>query len=234
MSLSHPITYDRYMARASTSHTTIYLCRHCDVENPRNVLYGHLPDFHLSEKGKRQANSMAAFFGNKKIGAIYVSPLLRAQETAETIAQGCPAATRETLEELIESRFSLYLQGVTKRTVPMRRPLWFVHILRPGWLSIDEGVSTMAARVRAPIERHLTNNPGQSAVFVSHGDPIQSFWIEAKHLPDMAVHRLWCAKGGFLELNYDGKTLKSLAYHSPKELVAFTTPSPKGTAKALQ
>src|SRR2546421_293539 len=38
--------------------TRIYLARHADVENPRRVLYGHLPGFPLSERGRRQAVEM--------------------------------------------------------------------------------------------------------------------------------------------------------------------------------
>src|SRR5262249_58111696 len=35
--------------------TRVYLVRHADVENPRHILYGHLPGFPLSEHGRAQA-----------------------------------------------------------------------------------------------------------------------------------------------------------------------------------
>src|SRR5579884_1339049 len=40
----------------AATHTRLYLVRHCDVRNPRGVLYGHLPEFPLSDKGVRQAH----------------------------------------------------------------------------------------------------------------------------------------------------------------------------------
>ena len=31
--------------------TTVHLLRHGEVDNPKGVLYGRLPDYHLSELG---------------------------------------------------------------------------------------------------------------------------------------------------------------------------------------
>ena len=39
--------------------TVIHLVRHGQVENPRRVLYGRLPGYHLSLRGRAQANLLA-------------------------------------------------------------------------------------------------------------------------------------------------------------------------------
>ena len=66
--------------------TRLHLVRHCDVRNPEGVLYGHLPDFPLSEKGVRQAHALGRYFASSNGRQIYSSPLERARQTAEIIA----------------------------------------------------------------------------------------------------------------------------------------------------
>ena len=39
--------------------TVVHLLRHAEVSNPRGVLYGRLPGFHLSEEGRLMAKSAA-------------------------------------------------------------------------------------------------------------------------------------------------------------------------------
>ena len=40
--------------------TTVHVMRHGEVFNPTGVLYGRLPGFHLSERGRAMARSVAA------------------------------------------------------------------------------------------------------------------------------------------------------------------------------
>jgi broad specificity phosphatase PhoE len=76
----HPL--GEYMA----APLTIYIMRHGEVHNPENILYGRLPNYHLSEVGRGQASAAAHVLSEKKLAAIYASPLERAQETASIIA----------------------------------------------------------------------------------------------------------------------------------------------------
>ena len=54
--------------------TTIHLVRHGEVENPKGVIYGRLPGYHLSERGKRQAEQSADRLKDADIGLIVVEP----------------------------------------------------------------------------------------------------------------------------------------------------------------
>jgi broad specificity phosphatase PhoE len=85
----------------------------------------------------------------------------------------------------------------------------------PGLLRNDETVAGLAARVRRPLMRLLADHPGDGGICVSHGDPIQGFWVNSEGRPRYALHRLQCAKGGMLELDYDGDSLRKLTYLSP-------------------
>ncbi|MDQ2961383.1 MAG: histidine phosphatase family protein [Candidatus Dormibacteraeota bacterium] len=212
---------------SSAQRTRVYLARHCDVRNPQGVLYGHLPDFPLSEKGVVQAHAMGAYLASSTARTIFASPLERAQQTAQIIAEHIPGAEIITTDDLVEARFGLYLQGVRPKEVPRKRPLWLVHMVRPGLLSNDETVSAMAARVQRPIDRILESTPVDGGICVSHGDPIQAFWVRADGRRDWALHRLQCAKGGMLELDYADHRLVRTHYRPPK-----STGAPVSTAPA--
>ena len=203
---------------ADPATTRVYLARHCDVRNPEGVLYGYLPDFPLSEKGVAQAHAMGRRLAATPARTIWASPLLRAQQTAEIVASHLDGATVHTTDDLAEARFGIYLQGVKPKDVPWRRPLWFVHMVWPGLLRRDESVPAMAARVQRPIDRILAEHPGQGGICISHGDPIQAFWVRADGRPSWALHRLQCAKGGLLELDYEDGRLARTTYRSPAEL----------------
>jgi broad specificity phosphatase PhoE len=210
--------------------TTLHLVRHCDVHNPDGVLYGHLPGFRLSEKGVRQAHALGHWFAGRPVRQIYASPLERAQQTAHIIASYLDGAPVVTTPELVEARFGEHLQGVRPRDVPWRRPAWFVHMLWPGLIPGDESVSAMAARVRAPLLRLLRDHPGEEGICVSHGDPIQAFWVEAEGRHPWSLHRLQCAKGGVLTLHYEDERLAGKEYRPPEEVGEPVAASPAADA----
>lgn len=195
--------------------TRIALVRHCDVENPGQVIYGHLPNFGLSAKGVRQAEALGRYFAGRRVPRIYASPLERAQQTARIIAAHLEGTEIVTTEELVEAEFGRYLQGVPVKQIPVRRPLWWLHMLLPGLLPGDETVGQMAARLDRPIHRLLADFPGEGGIAISHGDPIQAFWIRHQKRHRWALHRLQCAKGGLLELDYRGTTLDRITYVPP-------------------
>ena len=210
--------------------TRLYLCRHCDVANPGKVLYGYLPGFGLSDKGLCQAEAMGRYLAGRPIRRIYTSPLERAEQTSAIVSHHLDQVEVVPDADLIEARFSLYLQGVPAKQIPWRRPLWWIHLLWPGLLRRDETVAEMAGRIDRPLARLLADFPGESGVCVSHGDPIQAFWIRFRRRPPWALHRLQCAKGALLILDYEDARLTRITYVSP-ERIAASHPSPAdGTA----
>ena len=210
--------------------TRLYLARHCDVENPEHILYGHLPGFGLSRKGIEQANAMGRFFATTPVKQIYTSPLERATQTAGIIDSYLREVPVETTPDLIEAKFGLYVQGVRPRDIPWRRPLWWVHMVWPGLLPMDESVGVMAARVKRQLVRLLREQPGAGGICISHGDPIQAFWVEADGRPPYALHRLQCAKGGMLVLDYVDQNLQHLEYWPPERIAAATAAEPEADA----
>ncbi len=67
----------------------LLLIRHGENDYSRTGrLAGRMPDIHLNERGRQQAEALAKALANAPITAVYSSPLERAFETAEPIAKG--------------------------------------------------------------------------------------------------------------------------------------------------
>ena len=96
--------------------TVVHLMRHGEVHNPEGVLYGRLPDFHLSELGKEMAERVADHLSGRDITHVVASPLERGvylppsafeswfvsashdARAIERIAEALPAAARAAAE----------------------------------------------------------------------------------------------------------------------------------------
>src|SRR5207245_7404276 len=134
---------------------------------------------------------------------IVSSPLVRARETAELIAeQLTPPPALETDSDLREAEFSRYLQGVPYWQVPVRRPLWLVHKARRGLLPGDESIEVLGERVLRVVRRLARDHPGETMALVSHADTLNAAWILLDGRPqnEREMHRSGRGKAGMLEL----------------------------------
>jgi len=196
--------------------TRLFLARHAEPENPDGVFYGHLPGFGLSAGGRRQARALGKALAAAEVAAVFSSPLERARETATLAAKELPLGPKvELRDELLETGFGRYIQGIPRAQMLVRRPLFIVHLLRPGLLPGDESVDEMADRVGRTCAEALAAARGKAALLVSHADPIKAFWNRYLGRPGWRFHLLRLAKGSWLELDYEGERLLSAAYHGP-------------------
>ncbi|CAN5666566.1 histidine phosphatase family protein [soil metagenome] len=157
-------------SRGDERPTTVHLVRHGEVENPKGVVYGRLPGYNLSQRGERQAASAARHLEDADIGAVWASPLERAQETAHIIAQphGLEVVTDE---RLIESDTTF--EGATRTLVGfIRSPRhwWsFRNPMRPSW---GETFVDIKARMVAGVQEAVKAAGGREVVIVSHQTPV--------------------------------------------------------------
>ena len=201
-----------------TVHTPIYVIRHADVENPRRVLYGHLPGFHLSALGRAQAEAVGERLRDAGLRRIVHSPLDRAAETARLINEHLvPPAILEADPELREADFSRYLQGVPYWQVPVRRPLWIVHKTRRGIVAGDESFDALGGRVLDVVKRLAREHPGEPMAVVSHADPIQAAWIllDGRAHNEREMYRKQVDRAGTLKLDMEGDRPVSWEYIPP-------------------
>ena len=150
--------------------TTVHLVRHGQVYNPTGLIYGRLPDYHLSDTGRAMADLVAEHLRGRDVVHLRCSPLERAQETMEPVVDvfGLPVTTDGRVIEADN-----YLEGV-KVTLAgtLRRPQswWlFRNALRPTW---GEPYTEIVARMRLAIRDAAAAALGHEAVVVSHQLPI--------------------------------------------------------------
>ena len=198
--------------------TRVYLVRHADVENPRRVLYGHLPGFPLSERGRTQAVEVGRRLGDRGIRRILHSPLERAAETARLISAQLPDPVPLVPEPaLVEAEFGRYLQGVPYWQIPMRRPLWLVHRARRGLLPGDEPIDQLGGRIVDLVHRVANEQPGQSSLLVSHADPLQAAWVllDGRPRTERELTRKPVDRAGILEVDVEDGRVLAVSYVAP-------------------
>ena len=160
--------------------TVVHLVRHGEVYNPDHVLYGRLPGFQLSLRGRQQAESVARFLAPRPIAHLVCSPLERAQQTAAPLAAGLD------LEPVIDQRLIEAANAFEGKQVAGGRGLardvagWrhFRNPVRPSWGEPYEQIAERmlgAVFAAADVVGGLAPTAsGQSpeAVCVSHQLPI--------------------------------------------------------------
>lgn len=205
------------------SRATVHLLRHGEVHNPDRLLYGRLPEFHLSELGRQMADRAAGEFEKRaeqggNIVYLVASPLTRAQETAEPTAQalGLQIVTDDRIIEA-ENRF----EGLAVTKAALRHPKHWRHLinpLKPSWGEPYAGlVSRVMEAVQEARERALElGGEGASAVMVSHQLPIWVARLAAEK------RRLWhdprrrqCTLASITSLHFDGERILSVSYTEP-------------------
>jgi broad specificity phosphatase PhoE len=153
--------------------TTVHLVRHGEVDNPRGVLYGRLPGYHLSERGHAMAQRLGEHFsgGSHDVVLLKASPLTRAQETAGPIATGL-GLELGTDERLLEAanHFEGKTFGVGDGS--LRKPRHWPYLLNPFRPSWGEPYREQVVRMHAAVEDARQQALGHEAVLVSHQLPI--------------------------------------------------------------
>ena len=151
--------------------TVVHLVRHGLVENPHGVLYGRLPDYHLSAIGREMAATTAAYLSGRDVTHLRCSPLERAQESMEPIAAIYPLPV--TIDgRVIEAQNHLEGQQVSLGGPALRDPKnwWlFRNPLKPSW---GEPYTEIVARMRLAMQDAAAAAAGHEAVVVSHQLPI--------------------------------------------------------------
>ncbi len=201
--------------------TIVHLLRHGEVHNPTGVLYGRLPDFHLSDLGREMAQRVANATAERDIAHVVASPLDRAQETAAPVVakHGVDLATDPGLIEagnIFEGEAVGVGEGILKKPA-LWRHLW--NPLRPSW---GEPYTEIAERMSGAIDRARDRARGHEAVLVSHQLPI---WVARLHKENRSFvhnprHRQ-CSLASLTSLVYDDDDLSAIVYTEPcADLVA--------------
>ena len=194
--------------------SVVHLVRHGEVENPKGVIYGRLPGYNLSERGRLQAEQAAERLAQRDVAVIMASPLERAQETAAAIAEkhGIEIVTDE---RLIETHTTL--EGLTRNALHFVRDprhWWrFRNPLKPSW---GESFSEIKTRMISAVEDAVAAAAEREAVLVSH----QTCVLVARLALTKRREPPWlglipCSTGSVTTLELNGDRPATAKYFSP-------------------
>ena len=205
-------------------YTVVHLVRHGEVYNPGGVLYGRMPGFHLSDLGRAMAVQTGAWLAQRDVTHLVSSPLERAQETIEPLAESLhlPVAIDE---RVIEAGNDFEGLTVGKKPAQLLRPRFWPKLINPTRPSWGEPYSEIAARMQAAVHDARERALGHEAVVVSHQLPV---WIARESFEG---RRLWhdprkrqCSLASVTSFTFRGDFLISVGYAEPSaDLLASST-----------
>lgn len=165
---------------------TVLGVRHGEVYNPKNVIYSGLPGYGLSDRGRAQAKAVADALAGVEVAALYASPLERAVETAEFIAEATGAELR-TDERLYEWRHWGQWAGMTWDELRTKgREAWDLYTKDPGAVTAGESLAELAARVDSWLQEASaarSAEEGGLVIAVSHLEPLRAILLDKLSRP---------------------------------------------------
>lgn len=151
--------------------TAILLVRHGHVHNPQRVLYGRLPRFGLSERGREEARIVAGWLSARPLAAIYSSPLLRARQTAHAILAAHPGPALRNQGSLHTSALLLEVHTPFEGRALAELSAQEFNLYADGVLGYERPQDVLDRMLRF-IARARRRHAGESIAAVTHGDPI--------------------------------------------------------------
>ena len=151
---------------------TLYLVRHgATTQNEARpvVLQGNGINGPLSETGRAQAAGVSAVLAKLPLSYVYASPMLRAQQTAEAIAEphGLAVGTIESIHEVDVGDW----EGMPWSRIMEEQPDEYARFINdPGTVPYlgGESYGDVLARVKPAIVELLERHEGESICVVAH------------------------------------------------------------------
>jgi len=170
----------------------LYLVRHGVVDANEEMRYLGRRDDPLNRTGRAQARRLGAVFAEIPVDIVHSSPLRRARDTAQCIADNAGVELR-TDARLLEMDFGSW-DGRTRSEVrdedPQLLRRWEedpTSVAPPG----GESLAALQHRCLQFTQELLAQSPGVSAVLVAHVGPVKALLCFALGLPLSAQSRLF-------------------------------------------
>ena len=147
--------------------TVLYVVRHAepDFRTEGRICLGRKLDLPLSETGRMQASMLGEQMRDVHLDAIYVSPLLRAVQTAEAFPQDCPRIVAPALTEVASGEW----EGMSFSDIYIRYPEYFDLSGTDGGKTPPGGESDEDALSRGlALIDELGQDSGKSFLLVTH------------------------------------------------------------------
>ncbi len=159
----------------------LLLIRHAESVGNREMRLQGRREFPLTERGRRQADELAAALSRAQVKAVYSSPIRRAVDTAEAIAApiGLTVRVQTALEEYDFGEMS----GLTWPEIQKRRPQLIEQLLSdspdypayPGEEGRDKFRERVCVALWGIADRHAED---EAVAVVTHAGPIAVFLLD--------------------------------------------------------
>ncbi|HEU0128451.1 MAG TPA: bifunctional RNase H/acid phosphatase, partial [Pseudonocardiaceae bacterium] len=176
---------------ATGSPTRLLMLRHGQTEYSAQRRYSGRGDLPLTELGERQAAAAAARLSRMDgVAAVVSSPLLRARQTAQPVADALDVPL-SVHEGLVETDFGAW-EGLTFAEARQRDPdlhaRWITDtsVAAPGGESMD----AVHRRVRRVRDQLITEHANATLVVVTHVTPVKALLRMALDAGPALLHRL--------------------------------------------
>lgn len=189
----------------------LILARHGEAQGSREFRFNGSSDVSLTERGQQQARQLADALASLRLAAIYSSPLVRAQATAEAIAARTLQSVR-ILPDLREQSYGAWEQltaDEARQRDPRRFAAWSAgkRIAPPAGESLSAVRQRVVACVREVAELHA----GEAVALVAHVGPIKTLLCTVLGLPLSGVRRIWIDPASYCVVDWrvadDGRQL---------------------------
>ena len=201
----------------------IHLVRHGEVYNPGGVLYGRLPNFHLSDTGKLMAKEAAEELKrmNADVRAIFISPLIRTQESAKPIEELFNIDGK--LDENLIEPWNVFEGKKLSVKAIATKPHWWWHFRNPARPAWGESFIDIIQRMNHAIAAASASVESGDVVLVTHQLPI---WAMHLHVSgERLMHdprKRRCALSSITTFEFDEENLVEVSYRDPaKELASI-------------
>jgi probable phosphomutase (TIGR03848 family) len=174
----------------------LLLIRHGENEFVKTgKMAGRMPGVHLNERGRQQAEELAAALSDVQLKAVYASSLERAVETAEPIAAGHKLEIK-LCPDLMDTNIGKW-QGRTLKQL-RRLKKWKIVQQAPSRFTFPEGESFLQNQLRIVStldEIAASHKPKDIVAVVFHADPIKLAVAHYLGMPLDHFQRLGCDTG---------------------------------------
>jgi broad specificity phosphatase PhoE len=155
--------------------TRLYFIRHGEVEERYHRIFGGSQiDMALSPLGHRHAEALVDWFGEGALDAVYLSPMLRVQQTAAPLlnARGISPVVLPDLREVDFGDWTGYGWHEIQDKFGVVAFDW-LETLEQGGIPNGETAACLMERVRPCLQRVVDENPHRSVAVVCHGGIIR-------------------------------------------------------------
>jgi broad specificity phosphatase PhoE len=193
---------------SANNFCTIYIVRHGQSEGNTPDVYGL--DTNLTELGKQQAKDIAQKLKTHHFDAIYSSPLVRAKETAETIAaeHNLAVVTKEALKErysgVIEGRKVAEVDEELGDLLAKRHELPYEQWKK---MTIAQGRETdeqIMGRFITAIREIAVAHPNQTVLIGSHKGLMRTFLVHLGEFTYKELLKYTFENTAYIKLRTDG------------------------------